>query len=124
VKKFAFINEAAQRAFMALPKALRLQFGADLYAVQNGQLPYSATEDISDSVGKGAFELKENGSPAYRTVYCAKYMDTVYVLHAFAKTTQAVDRKNMSTAEGRYKELTALDRAQKRANKQSKRGGK
>jgi phage-related protein len=34
-------------------------------------------------------------------------MDTVYILHAFAKTTNCVDRKNMQTAAARYQEIKA-----------------
>ena len=55
-------------------------------------------------------ELIENGSPAYRAVYCVKYLDTVYMLHAFTKTANGVDRKAMSTVEERYKMLMALVR--------------
>lgn len=42
---------------------------------------------------------------AYRAVYCVKYLDTVFVLHAFEKTTNGVDRKQMATAAKRYKEI-------------------
>jgi phage-related protein len=54
-------------------------------------------------VGKGAIELKINGSPAFRSIYCAKYNDTVYILHSFSKTTNGVDKKAMKTAKERYK---------------------
>jgi len=54
---------------------------------------------------RGAIELIENGSPAYRAVYCVKYLDTVFVLHAFEKTTNGMDRKQMATAAKRYKEM-------------------
>ena len=47
----------------------------------------------------------ENGSPAFRTIYRCKYLDTVFVLHAFEKTTNEVDRKELSTAKARYKEM-------------------
>lgn len=104
-KQFKFINEAAKRAFLALPREIQSQFGSDLNAVQQGQKPFSAFKDISSSVGAGAIELIENGSPAFRTVYCAKYLDTVYILHAFTKTTNKVDRSAMDTAKKRYKEM-------------------
>ena len=116
-KKFAFVSEAACREFKKLPKAIQRQFGTDLHAVQCGQRPFSDHKDISDSVGKGAIELIETGSPAYRTVYCAKYEDTVYVLHSFTKTTNGVDRQAMKTAEQRYKEMTQLINDEKKAAK-------
>ncbi|MBW8445691.1 MAG: type II toxin-antitoxin system RelE/ParE family toxin [Arenimonas sp.] len=43
--------------------------------------------------------------PAYRAVYCAKYRDTVFILHAFTKTTNGVDRTAMNTARERYREM-------------------
>ena len=78
------------------------QFGSDLNAVQQGERPFSDFKDISSSVGAGAIELIENGSPAYRAVYCVKYLDTVYILHAFIKTTNGVDKAAMKTAKLRY----------------------
>ncbi|WP_416456029.1 type II toxin-antitoxin system RelE/ParE family toxin [Saccharophagus degradans] len=48
-------------------------------------------------------ELKINGSPAFRCVYVAKYLNTVVVLHSFTKTTNGVDRKAMKIAEQRLK---------------------
>jgi phage-related protein len=57
------------------------------------------------SVGSGVIELKINGRPAFRCVYIAKYMDTVFVLHSFTKTTNGVDRQAIKVAEQRLKEL-------------------
>jgi len=58
----------------------------------------------------------KTGSPAYRAVYCVKYLDTVFILHAFEKTTNGVDHKEMATAAKRYKEMKArVDAAAKRA---------
>lgn len=104
-KKFKFVNEAAKRDFLALPKDIQRQFGSDLNAVQQGENPFSEFKNISKSVGQGAIELIENGSPAFRAVYCAKYLETVYILHAFTKTTNGVDRAAMETAKLRYKEM-------------------
>jgi phage-related protein len=121
MKRFNFVNKAAQKAFMGLPAAIRTQFGADIYAIQHNQRCFSDCEDVSSSVGKGAFELKENGSPAYRAIYCAKYLNTVYILHAFAKTTNGVDRQAMATAAMRYKILASLNAEEARKQKVGKR---
>tara|TARA_R100000687_G_C6448513_1_gene164016 strand:- start:1401 stop:1751 length:351 start_codon:yes stop_codon:yes gene_type:complete len=104
-KKFKFVSEAARRDFLALPRDIQRQFGSDINAVQQGEPPFSEFKNISGSVGPGAIELIENGSPAFRTVYCAKYLDTVYILHAFTKTTNGVDRAAMKTAKSRYTEM-------------------
>jgi len=116
-KEFRFVNNAALREFKALPQEIQEQFGTDLNAVCQNQKPFSAFKDISTSVGKGAIELIENGSPAYRTVYCAKYLDTVFILHAFTKTTNGVDRKAMETAGKRYKDMMEQVRATEREAK-------
>lgn len=61
-------------------------------------------------LGAGVIELIKNGSPAYQVVYCAKYSDTVYVLHSFTKTTNGVNRNAMETVKMRYKEMMATVR--------------
>ncbi|MBK8188184.1 MAG: type II toxin-antitoxin system RelE/ParE family toxin [Cellvibrio sp.] len=114
---FRFINAAAKRDFLNLPKDIISQFGSDLNAVQQGQRPFSDFEDLSSTIGAGVIELKENGSPAYRAVYCAKHLNTVYILHAFTKTTNGVDRPAMNTVLLRYKEMMAEVSKMKNANK-------
>jgi phage-related protein len=124
-REFKFVNEAARRAFKALPKDIRLQFGLDLQAVQSGEKPFSKFKELSESVGDGAIELIENGSPAYRAVYCAKYLNTVYVLHAFTKTAQGTDQANMNTAEMRYKHMKSeVDAAKRQAKLDARKTGR
>ncbi|THV23168.1 type II toxin-antitoxin system RelE/ParE family toxin [Peteryoungia ipomoeae] len=103
MKRFVFVNEAAKRAFLDLPKEMQRQFGADLQAVQRGEPPFSRWKHLTESVGPGAIELIENAANAYRAIYCAKFSDTVYILHAFTKTTNGVDWHAMKTASERYK---------------------
>lgn len=122
-KKFKFVNEASKKEFLELPKEIMSQFGSDLNAVQQSKRPFSDFKDISSSVGQGAIELIENGSPAYRTVYCAKYLNTVYILHSFTKTTKGVDRQAMKTAEQRYKLMMEEVRGQQKQDKKSKKKG-
>lgn len=124
MKKFEFVSTAAKRAYLALPKEIQYQFGVDLNAVQQGKKPFSAHKVLTDSVGPGAIELIENGSPAYRAVYCVKYLDTVFILHAFEKTTNGVDQKEMATAAKRYKELKARVEAEAKLAKTSARKAK
>jgi phage-related protein len=118
MKKFRFVNGAARRAYMSLPRVLQKQFGVDLLAVRNGESPVTPFKDVSGSVGAGAIELIENGSSAFRAVYCAKFEKTVVVLHAFSKTAQDVDLPNMDMAEKRYKIMKAeVDAAKLAARK-------
>lgn len=115
-KTFSFVNNAAKRAFLDLPKEIKLQFSTDLNAVQQGQPPFSDFKHLT-TVGPGVIELIENGSPAYRALYCAKHMDTVFILHAFVKTTNGVDQSAMETAGARYKEMMSQVEEAKRAAK-------
>jgi phage-related protein len=125
MKKFEFVSQAAMKAYLALPKGIQYQFGTDLNAVQQGKDPFSAHKVLSETVGPGAIELIENGSPAYRAVYCVKYLDTVFVLHAFEKTTNGVDHKEMATAAKRYKEMKKrVDAEHQRAKAFTARRGK
>lgn len=104
MKQFAFVSDAAEREYKALPKDVQKEFGTSLRAVQNDKKPFLPITPLK-SIGAGVIELKINGSPAFRCVYVAKYLDTVIVLHSFEKTTNGVDRQAMKTLEKRYKEL-------------------
>lgn len=103
-KKFAFVNDAAEREYKDLPEKIKNEFGKDLRRIQVGEEPRLSVTHL-DNVGQGVIELKKNGSPAFRCVYVAKYLDTVFVLHSFAKTTNGVDRQAIKVAEQRLKEL-------------------
>lgn len=106
MKRFAFVSDAAEREYKDLPEDIQDEFGKDLRRIQHGQDPELTIEHLN-SVGAGVVELKINGSPAFRCVYVAKYLDTVVVLHSFTKTTNGVDRKAMKIAEQRLKDLKA-----------------
>jgi phage-related protein len=103
MKEFRFVNKQSLKEFKALPENIQKRFSLDLNAICQGKDPFSKFKHISDSVGAGAIELIENGRPAYRTVYVAKFEKSVYILHSFVKTTNGVDRKAMATAKRRYK---------------------
>ena len=103
MKKFKFINNQSKKEFLALPEVIQKRFANDLNAICQDKEPFSKFKHLKDSVGVGAVELIENGRPAYRTVYVAKFADTVFILHSFTKTTNGVDRKAMDTAKKRYK---------------------
>jgi phage-related protein len=106
MKKFAFVSEAAEKEYKDLPDKIQDEFGKDLRRIQYGEEPRLSVTHL-DSVGQGVIELRKNGSPAFRCVYVAKYLNTVFVLHSFRKTTNGVDKQAMKTAEQRFKELLA-----------------
>ncbi len=104
MKQFAFVNDAAEREYKALPKEVQREFGISLRAVQDDKKPFLPIT-LLKNIGAGVIELKINGSPAFRSVYIAKFIDTVIVLHSFTKTTNGVDKQAMKTLQQRYKEL-------------------
>ena len=56
------------------------------------------------SVGPGTCEIRvRDPSGAYRVIYVAKFVDAVYVLHAFQKKTQKTARADLDLAMQRYR---------------------
>ena len=104
MKQFAFVSDAAEREYKDLPKEVQREFGTSLRAIQDDKKPFLPITPLN-SVGAGVIELKINGSPAFRCVYIAKFVNTVIVLHSFTKTTNGVDRQAMKTLKQIYKEL-------------------
>ena len=95
MKEFRFINRQSLKEFKALPDHIQKRFALDLSVICQGKDPFSKFKHVGDSVGLDAIELIQNGRPAYRTVYVAKFKQVVYILHSFTKTTNGVDRKAM-----------------------------
>ncbi|WP_319418662.1 type II toxin-antitoxin system RelE/ParE family toxin [Pleurocapsa sp. FMAR1] len=118
-KKFRFASDAAGREYKKLPANIQKDFGSSLNLVQNNIKPFLPITQLS-SIGAGVFELKIQGSPAYRCVYIAKYANTVFVLHSFVKTTNKTDQQAINTATKRYKELMAKLSAIANRNKSGK----
>lgn len=86
-----------------MPDKIQKRFANDFNAISQNKEPFSKFKHVKNSVGIGAVELIENGRPAYRTVYVAKFVDTIFILHSFTKTTSSVDRQAIDTAKQRYK---------------------
>lgn len=103
MKVFKFVNNQSLKEFKCLPEKVQLRFANDLNAICQNKEPFSKYKHLKDTVGLGAIELIENGRPAFRTIYVAKFNDVVYILHSFTKTTNGVDRQAMKTASERYK---------------------
>ena len=102
MKEIRFVNNPSLKEFKALPDKIKKRFANDLNALSQGKEVFSKTKSLGDTVGSGAIELIQNGKPAYRSVYVAKFGRAIYVLHSFVKTTNGVDRKAMATAKRRY----------------------
>jgi phage-related protein len=102
------LSDAALRAFKKLPKDVQKDSLKALQDVMDGRkpnMPFKALNNIGKNI-KGVMELVINGSPAYRVVYVAKYNNIVYLLHAFTKTTNGVDKPAMEVVVKRYKDIS------------------
>jgi phage-related protein len=106
-KTVRYVNNSAKKALQKLPEPVKIDFLNDINFVAAGKEPRSEFKHLPE-LGSGVIELIENGSPAYRVVYCAKFLDIVFILHAFTKTTNGVDRKAMETVKERYKEMMLI----------------
>jgi len=77
--------------------------GHELWQVQQGLQP-SDFKPMT-AVGPGCYEIRIHLSGQWRVIYVAKFKDAVYVLHAFAKKTQATQQTDIELARRRYKQI-------------------
>ena len=72
------------------------------------------------SIAPGVFELKDGDADKwYRMVYLARIKDTIYVLHCFTKNTGKTERRDLTTAEKRWKQVKQRLREEQKNEKQS-----
>jgi len=77
------------------------------------------------SIAAGVFELKDSDeSKWYRLVYLARVEDTIYVLHCFTKNTSKTEKRDLATAEQRWKQVQQRLREEQKNEKQRQQGGK
>lgn len=89
-----------------MPAEVRHALGVELMRVQFGVEP----QDFKPmaTVGAGAFEVRvRDAKGAFRVIYVAKFVDAVYVLHAFQKKTQRTAKADIDLAASRYRKLAA-----------------
>ena len=85
------------------PADIRSDAGYQLGLVQRGEVP----EDFKPmpDVGSGVMEIRVHGDNEYRVFYVARYEEAVYVLHCFAKKTQATRKADLDLGKKRYAAL-------------------
>ena len=85
------------------PDDARREAGFELGEVQKGLDP-SDWKPLT-VVGAGVREIRIHTENEYRVIYVAKFTESIYVLHAFAKKTQQTSKKDIELASQRYREL-------------------
>lgn len=104
----------------AWPKAVREDFGVALAEMQEGRAAELPVRPMP-SIAGGVFELKDaDESRWYRLVYLARVKDTIYVLHCFTKDTAKTEKRDLTTAEQRWKQVQQRLREERKNEKQSK----
>ncbi|MDA7021313.1 type II toxin-antitoxin system RelE/ParE family toxin [Pseudomonas fragi] len=86
------------------PEVPRRRAGFQLELLQEGEEP----DDFKPmkSVGKGVQEIRiacDDG--AFRVFYVVNRPEAIYVLHAFRKTTQKTEKRDLDLGRTRYKSL-------------------
>lgn len=85
----------------ALPADARRQLGFELREVQRGREP--SDWKPMPSVGAGVVEIRVRDSGrAFRLFYVAKFVEAIYVLHAFQKKAQKTSGLDLALARARY----------------------
>ena len=99
------------------PKPIREDIGAALDEMQDGRTATLPVRPMP-SIAGGVFELKDSDrSKWYRVIYMARHEDTIFVLHCFTKNTAKTEKKDLATAERRWKEVQRRLRAERKNEK-------
>lgn len=100
-KPIRCINKQAKKCFEEDIEGAKENFISELEDV----IAYGLEPTISsDNLQGDTIELRKNGRPAFRCVYKV-LPDCILVVHAFKKTCNGPDRKNLKTIEQRLKQL-------------------
>lgn len=98
----------------SMPLDVKLAFGHAIYLAQTGQKHLNA-KPLKGFGGAGVLEIVENDDgDTYRAVYTVKFIDAVYVLHAFQKKSKsgiATPQSDIDLIKRRLKSAEALSRA-------------
>jgi phage-related protein len=101
MKAVRFVG-TAREDLAAFPESARRRAGNELFMVQVGREP--ADFKPMPRVGSGAYEIRlRDEAGVFRVIYVAKFARTVYVLHAFQKTTRKTRPADIELAARRYR---------------------
>jgi phage-related protein len=93
----------AKEVLSAFPEAVKGVFGYSLRRLQQGLLPDCDARRM-ESVGKGVWELKTADERTwYRVIYLTRIGNTLFVLHAFEKSSRKTYRRDLEVAKTRLK---------------------
>jgi phage-related protein len=103
MKPVRFLGDSLKR-LREFPEDARHDAGYQLDKVQRGAQPDNFRP--MPSIGKGVEEIRlQDETGAYRVIYTARMVDSVYVLHAFQKKTQTTSKRDIALATERFAQL-------------------
>ncbi|MEF9899078.1 MAG: type II toxin-antitoxin system RelE/ParE family toxin [Pseudomonas sp.] len=103
-KDIVFLGNSLE-CLRSFPRDAMREAGHQLQAIQDGEDP----DDWKPmkTVGKGVREIRiKDEDGAFRVFYVASLPDAVYVLHAFRKTTEKTEKRDIELAKTRFKSLS------------------
>ena len=102
MKRIVWIGDSLARVRDFPPEA-RHETGGQLGIVQAGLEP--ADWKPMPAVGLGVNEIRVRAGGAYRVIYVAKFVEAVYVLHAFQKKARKTPRADIELVRRRFRSL-------------------
>ena len=109
MKPVVWLGDSLERVRDFAPEA-RHEAGMQLGLVQAGLEP--ANWKPMPAVGLGVNETRVRVGGAYRVIYVAKFVEALYVLHAFQKTSRKTARIDIDLARRRFRSLVQDRRRQ------------
>ena len=94
----------------AFPDDARRQAGYQLRRVQRGLQPDDAKSMAA--VGPGVTEIRLHTGVEHRVFYIAKFVEAIYVLHAFEKRSQQTRKADLELGRRRLAEVMRYRREQ------------
>jgi phage-related protein len=99
---------SSRRDISGFPRPARRVAGFQLFRVQQGLEPNDYKPMAS--IGAGVQEIRIHTETEHRVCYVARFLEGIYVLHAFEKRTKKTSRSDIDLARTRYRELLDLRR--------------
>jgi phage-related protein len=109
LKPIVWLGDSLRRLREFAPEA-RHEAGVEVGLVQAGEDPTDWKP--MPSVGLGVNEIRVRVGGAFRVIYMAKFVEAVYVLHAFEKKSRKTARLDLELARARFRSLVR-DRRQR-----------
>lgn len=102
IKPVLWLGDSRER-LRDFPDEPRGVAGFELWEVQQGKEP--SDWKPMPSIGIGANELRVRTGGAFRVIYVAKFVEAVYVLHAFQKKGRKTPKPDLDRARQRFRQL-------------------